>query len=502
MRITRLATAVLVLVLIPALFTGAEAKEKRLGSFEIEGDDVPCCDSRKAQAVVWSGADSLMAIEDLAAYCGPVLWFSPDEPLLDDASGEDIKIPEPFPFEDAPDRPVVYYRVRKLMVSGDKEGAYTPDPDDRGRSIIDMSSVVALDLDFFFYYHAESGFGGHAHDVESVEMKVYVWRRDKCTDCPYNIVVTRAVGKAHGVLWYDNTLSMDEYVKFPLHILVEEGKHASCTDKNADGYFTPGYDVNRRVNDAWAVRDVLRSGGLFTGNYEAWMTKVRRDEHRVVPPLPPDSPLREFHSENGVYARGLAIYELRPFPSAEKAEKDLVRFIADKGDPDWPSIEGASSIGQLVEWDNAESFVKSISVSLMADGDLGVAVILPFFIVKSLEDPVAGGYICHRVYFKDKSLRDIGWMLHYTPSASRWVDGYFSAGAEWDTYDVQEGGTRTRSDFIMETGIRFRANLAHSPFSFMSFLTDFWGLRAGIKNYGFFDIDRLTYVVEIGSGTW
>jgi hypothetical protein len=82
------------------------------------------------------------------------------------------------------------------------------------------------------------------------------------------------------------------------------------------------------------------------------------------------------------------------------------------------------------------------------------------------------------------------------------VDGYFSAGAEWDTYDVQEGGTRTRSDFIMETGIRFRANLAHSPFSFMSFLTDFWGLRAGIKNYGFFDIDRLTYVVEIGSGTW
>jgi hypothetical protein len=36
----------------------------------------------------------------------------------------------------------------------------------------------------------------------------------------------------------------------------------------------------------------------------------------------------------------------------------------------------------------------------------------------------------------------------------------------------------------------------------MSFLTDFWGLRAGIKNYGFFDIDRLTYVVEIGSGTW
>jgi len=141
----------------------------------------------------------------------------------------------------------------------------------------------------------------------------------------------------------------------------------------------------------------------------------------------------------------------------------------------------------------------------MADGDLGVSVILPFFIFKTLEDPIAGGYICQRVYFKDESLRDIGWMLLYTPSASRWVDGYISGGVEWDKYDVFENdmwSTKTRTDFVMETGIRFRANLAHSPFSFMSFLTDFWGIRVGVKNYGFWDIDRLTYVLEIGSGTW
>jgi hypothetical protein len=504
-NLNRLASLSLVLLISIPCMSRLAAAEKRLGSFEISAEDVACCEHTSIQALVWSGTDSLMTIERLAAHCGPVLWFSPDEPLLADTEGRDIRLPEPFPFEDAPDRPVVYYRVRNLMVSGDEEAAYKPDPADRGESIIDFSEVVAIDLDFFFYYHAEAGFGGHAHDVESAEFKVFIWKRPECEDCPYVVTVTRVVGKAHGVLWYDNTLSIDEYAKFPLHILVEEGKHASCTDKNADGYFTPGYDVNRRVNDAWGVRDVLRTGALFTGNYEAWMSKVRRNQHRVFPPLPLDSPNRAQYIENGVYAPDNAIYELRPFPSAEKAEHDLVHFIADKGDPDWPDVEPASSLKAVVEWSNAESFVKSISVSLMADGDLGVSVILPFFIVKNLEDPVAGGYICQRVYFKDKHLRDIGWMLHYTPSASRWVDGYFAAGVEWDQYDVYENdmwSTKTRSDFILETGIRFRANLAHSPFSFLSFLTDFWGVRAGVKNYGFFDVDRLTYVLEVGSGTW
>ncbi len=318
-------------------------------------------------------------------------------------------------------------------------------------------------------------------------------------------MVTRAVGKAHGILWYDNTLSMDEYTKFPLHILVEEGKHASCTDKNADGYYTPGYDVNRRANDAWGVRDVLRSGALFTGSYEAWMSKVRSDRHRVFPPLPPESPLRQRHSENGVYAPDNAIYELRPFPTADKAEHDLVHFIADKGDTDWSAMESASSFKAVADWSDAESFIKSISVSLMSDGDLGITAIFPFFIFKTLEDPLVGGYFCQRVYFKDEGLRDIGWMLHYTPSASRWVDGYLSAGIEWDWYEDEADSTRAtsmRTDFILETGFRLRFNLAHSPFSFLSFLTDFWGVSAGLKNYGAFDIDRLTYVVEVGSGTW
>ena len=235
------------------------------------------------------------------------------------------------------------------------------------------------------------------------------------------------------------------------------------------------------------------------------MTKVRNDQHRVFPPLPPDSPLRERHTAEGVYAPHNAIYELRPFPSAEKAEQDLVHFIDDKGDPNWPTLKRASSFAQVADWSNAESFVKSISISAMYDGDLGITGIFPFFIFRTLEDPLAGGYFCQRVYFKDQGFRDIGWMLHYTPSASRWIDGYLSAGVEWDWYEDEADTTRTtsmRTDFVLETGFRLRFNLSRSPFSFLSVLTDFWGVRAGLKNYGAFDIERLTYVVELGSGTW
>ena len=48
--------------------------------------------------------------------------------------------------------------------------------------------------------------------------------------------------------------TFDKYGKVTL--LVEEGKHAVAPDRNADGVYTPGYDVNKRIKDAWGVRDV------------------------------------------------------------------------------------------------------------------------------------------------------------------------------------------------------------------------------------------------------
>jgi hypothetical protein len=225
----------------------------------------------------------------------------------------------------------------------------------------------------------------------------------------------------------------------------------------------------------------------------------------VFPPLPKDSPLRKQFVKNGEYAPNHAIYVLRPFPSAEKAPHDLVHFIADKGDANWPAVAKNTGRKQFSRWVGSEPFVKSLAIAFYTDGDLGISGVFPFFIVKNFEEPMSGGFITHRVILKDDGLRDASWMLHYTPSASRWIDTYFSAGAEWDKEQAPEGSEKkltTTTEFVLETGIKFRVNLTHSPFKFITAVTDFWGARFGVKNNGFFDINKLRYVIEFGAGTW
>ncbi len=464
----------------------------------------PCCELGEVPGIVWYGLDSTMTVEEFAAHCGPILWFSPDEPLLDDARGKDIMIPEAFPFEDSPNAPVVYFRIREGIAyegAGKEGAAYIEDPNDRSQSIIDFRYTAAVDVDFFFYYSSEEGFGGHQHDVESVQMKVGVGRRD-CENCRYGFAVLSVTGKAHGILWYDNTLETDVYTVFPMTILVEEGKHASCTDKNGDGYYTPGYDVNRRTNDAWGVRDVIRSGTLGAGGFQSWMAKVRKPDTRVFPPLPEGNPLRQWYSEEGVYARDYAIYELRPFPRPELAEDDpkLLPFIADKGSPDWPEMVEADEFKKVTDWLDDETFVKSLSIAFRYDGNAGVSFVFPLFIVKNFEDPLAGGWLVNRIYLSDHKLRDISWNILYTTSASRWIDGYFALGAEWDN-----DGTTTTTYFVTETGIKFRANLGHTAFGFLKKLgTDFWGLRLGVKykGSGAWNFSSIGYAIEIGAGSW
>ena len=464
-------------------------------------------------AIVWAGQDPVLTLERLAAYAAPVLWFSPDEPLLQlgqeggrRARGREIAIPEAFPFEERSPGPVVYYRVRRVLKRPrDTEGAvYLPDPDDRGRSRVDLRKVEGIDLDFFFYYSTDVGGGAHPHDVEFVETRLRVGRDPGCAECPFFLVLMRVNGKAHGIQWYDNTLDVDSTTKLPVHVLVEEGKHASCPDRNADGQYTPGYDVTERVNDAWGVRDTLGTGTFFTGDYQSWMAKTRSPDTRVFPPLPSDSPLRERHTRDGAYAPDGAVYALRPYPRPDAAAPDLRPYIADKGDPGWPEIAADSSLERLDAWLRDESWAKSWAVAFRADGDLGVSVAFPLLVVKNVQDPLAGGWFVNRVYMKDKDLRDFGWMLHYTRSASRWVDGYVSAGWEHDVVDTDElGGTRRRNLFVSELGIKLRVNIHHTPAKFLARLgTDFWGLRIGLQAADVWDFDRIGYVIEFGAGSW
>jgi len=480
------------------------------------------CDLSKIPGAVWWTKERKITIRQLAAYCAPVFWFSPDEPVMENKEGKDLRLPEALPFEEIPDRPVVYYQYNRIFSRVDGDGpAYIADSTDKNNAIIDLHNTAAINLKFIAYFSREEGLGGHAHDVEPAEFKIIIARSIgaliaqeydmQCDDLQYVVIVTRVTAEAHGLNWFFNTLETDQYTRFPMHLMVEEGKHGLCTDKNSDGYYTPGYDVNKRVNDAWGVRDIIRGGALFTGSYQAWMAKVRLPEHRSFPPLPEDSPLRERFTENGVYAPENAIYELRAFPNSAQAGNDLLLHhkMEEKEKPHWPEEKEISSLDEFSEWVGEGRVLKSLSISFRADGDLGFSFVFPFFIVANFEDPMSGGFIVHRMYLKDKSLRDFGWMLLYTPSASRWIDSYFAAGAEWDTYDLKEPDpngkmTDLKIDFVLETGIKFRVNItkAPTPLKYLGSLTEYWGLRAGIKNTGGFDIKRLTYVLEVGAGVW
>jgi hypothetical protein len=233
------------------------------------------------------------------------------------------------------------------------------------------------------------------------------------------------------------------------------------------------------------------------------MTKVRQEETRVFPPLPEDSPLREAHSRDGAYAPDNAVYSLRPYPRPEPAAPDLKPYIADKGDPNWPEVVADTDIKRFDTWLGDESFAKSWAVSFRADGDLGVSLAFPLLIVKNVQEPLAGGWLVNRLYLKDTKLRDFGWLLHYTTSASRWVDGYIAAGWERDVVDEADGSTRARNLFVTETGVKLRVNIHHTPLKLLAKLgTDFWGLRVGIRTVDLWDFDQIGYVIEFGAGSW
>jgi hypothetical protein len=298
------------------------------------------CDFSDLPGVVWWGTQRQMTLEQLAHYLAPVYWLSPDEPLLNGAEGVDIRIPEAFPFEEQPDGPVVYYQFGQMIVVAEGvEGfdetavAIVRDSTNPGNAVVDFERVVGFTMHFWAYFSSEEGIGAHIHDIEGAEFRLVVFRdynafvrensAGQCSERNYVIVVTRVSGLAHGIVWFWNVSETDGDSRFPMHLLVEEGKHALATDKNSDGYFTPGYDVSRYVNDAWGVRDNMRTGALATGGYQAWMTKVRQPEHRLVPPLPDDSPLRPRLERRGYYDGSLAVYELRPFPPTQGSEQGI-----------------------------------------------------------------------------------------------------------------------------------------------------------------------------------
>jgi len=474
------------------------------------------CDFSMVPGAVWWGTDASMPFSRVVAYVAPILWYSADEPSLNGASGAAITIPEVMGNDSAAHGPVMYYLVSEVLTRPGAQGsAVTRTGSDQGAYTVNLSTVGAMSISFLAYFPTEEGLGAHDHDIEPGEFRVVVLTPDDeklkehvggTPNCPANtrvLVVTRSTGKAHGLIWYWNVLDTDDNTSFPMHFMVEEGKHAFATDKNGDGIFTPGYDVNVRINDAWGCRDIIRTGMLHTGGFQPWMAKPRRPGFQVLPPLPPDSPLREKMASE-VAGQDLATYELRPYPTHEIAGSDqkLSRLIASHEVADWPEEYSLNNLKAWGKWVDQGTALKSLSIAYRYDGQSGVAWVFPFFVLKELTFPLTGGYIVQRMYLSGTDFNTFGWMAMYTPSASRWLDTYLAAGAEWRPVTDSLGNSRTTPTFVFETGLKFRANVEKSPLKFLRVLTPFWGVRTGIKMLGFADISRLSFVVEVGAGVF
>lgn len=459
---------------------------------------------------IWQGTDPQMKISDLAAYCAPIFWFSPDEPELRNKTGKDIRIPAPFPFEKKCDSPVVYYQITDLLtVDNPKATPFLKDYTNFGNSILNLKDITAIYICYTHFYRYEVGLGSHKYDTEQAQFQFLVEKnKDSIGADRYDIYFIRATAKAHALAWFDNIYEIDydnpDYeISLPFNISVEEGKHASCTDMNADGYYTPGYDVNVRINDAWGLRDVIRSGNLFSPAFQSYMAKIRTPQFRVLPPLPEDSHLRVKNSVDSVYSPDNAIYQLRPMPSPDKAYNHVLKhdmssyYYGDKID-----ITTQSSEDSFINWFTDENAIKSFAVSYRYDQSPGIALSFPLLIVKNVEAPLVGGWLVNRIYYQFTDLGSIGYNILYTPSASRFMDPYISIGADFTEIGQDDTTSYIQTDFVFETGIKLRGNVSYSPLKFLSFISPFWGVRLGIKNKGFPDINNFNYIIEFGAGVW
>jgi hypothetical protein len=167
-----------------------------------------------------------------------------------------------------------------------------------------LADLDAVYVRYFYYYEQDVGTGPHTHDVEATDMKIMFRTKTAGTERKpgasstyqvargYEALLATVAGAAHGISWYVNTLSVtsDEArtvgsndTLLPVTILVEEGKHASAPDRNGDGVFTPGYDVNVQPADAWGVRDTMRTKWIGGAAYRRDMLKQRTEAGKIYP---------------------------------------------------------------------------------------------------------------------------------------------------------------------------------------------------------------------------
>lgn len=438
---------------------------------------------------IWMGSSGTVPLRTIAERAAPILWFSPDEPLLYD--GKNGPFPSRLPCDVPASGAVVYYRLARVIV---RDGAKPPEP---SFDPILLDSLLSVDLVFYFYYRKDFGGGCHVNDLESALFRILVVRDAG----QFTLRITRVMGAAHGHLLFANELDLHKGLagrdtSLPVTLLVEEGKHATCPDRNADGHYTPGYDVNSLVTDAWGIRDVFGSGLVGRASYEASMTKRRREDGRIAPLVPLSEALWAASERSGLRPPSHR-YELRSIPAVCLGYRDppkepgeccrllsLAKKMRQERFGELPQIGTGSVYRRFLS--TPKQMLKSLSLQAQ-DGlrYLGFSMVLPV----SSDLPLFGGYLGlktavtlverrpdiegwrslprqdrERLFRESTDDRGFFWSnpgradfsVTYTPSRSRRVEWFAGTGASFSTGQGRLlGGGRP----FVEGGVQFRQQL-------------------------------------------
>lgn len=506
-------------------------------------------ESNLATMEIDCAANSHVSAAFLADRFAPVLWFSPDEPLLERSHA----IPELLPGDREAASPVVYYQITSSLDRRPRGAAGTDKKGegDRPFALEELSRRRGwLRIRYFFYYSEDIGANRHHHDLESADLKLNVFERD----ARFVLRLEQVTGYAHGLGWSANTLKLTKTdVKlctekqppkgkgcgvdagqpcecdtvFPVTLLIEEGKHATCPDRDGDGVYNPGYDVNVLTNEAWGVRDDFGQK-LIHRTYEARMTKRRQVQDRRFPPLAHFSAddrdtLKKRYEKfsrnawDGPSDRGgsTLTYQLRSTAQAARAlletggtkDEDLVGRLVCIGDGDLGEHFEENDFysfprtpTRVWRWSREHTsfeFTRRYHEGLMTVSVAGWGL---------LEKAGFGGWIVPRVtlatapvlgYQKARVLRRFE--VLYTRTASRWLEYYANLN-----FNVERRLSDPELDrpVVPEFGLKLRFQLAEIIRGAPRF---FVGGRVGVqaerkqKDTGPYN---LRFVWQVGGGPW
>ena len=487
---------------------------------------------------VWSTCRGRLAprYHDLALAVAPALWFSPNEPLFGPGGNiENTVIPARLPWSGASSEErsrtptasrVVYYRISAVRLRNRIQEGPVTSPSGRRRSFQDagfdqvpLALVSSVRILYLMYYPEDVGFRGHSHDLEAVAITLTITPVSAASGTCYTTRISQITGGAHGVDWYTNTLTIGESphdgVILPPHILVEEGKHASAPDRNADGVFTPGIDVNRDVNDAWGVRDTMRPSFMGLPTYDVDQAKDRCTNPQIV------FPHGSRHHERApgapcVQVRSPPVYELIEAGTEgsssychigqtgeRPAELRVLRELLKKWEfcdgisvkePRWAGgwfaehlLSGPQGPGDIRRRDRIS--LGHVGHRLRG-GEFGRGLYLVPYV--GARAPIIGGWAVPRltyVYFSSTDTHFGAVDVMYSPSGSRLIDWYSAVG-----FETMSGTSQNR--LVQELGFKLRFPSLGFP------LNSLIGARVGYRAQFFNSFAGGRWVFEGGIGGW